>query len=53
MYWKCHETSIRCKKKKNWDRNDVFSSSMQMAKDLAHEMDIDAIFPEKGRVWWN
>lgn len=27
-------------------RNDGFSSSMNMAKDLAHEMDIDAIFPK-------
>uniref|UniRef100_A0A0D3EEH2 HAT C-terminal dimerisation domain-containing protein n=1 Tax=Brassica oleracea var. oleracea TaxID=109376 RepID=A0A0D3EEH2_BRAOL len=32
-------------------RNDGFSSSINMAKDLAHEMDIDAIFPKKRRCF--
>ena len=32
-------------------RNDGFSSSINMAKDLAHEMDIDAIFPKKTSIF--
>ena len=32
-------------------RHDGFSSSMNMAKDLAHEMGIDAIFPKKRRCF--